>query len=348
MSRLAALALAAVALQAGAAPRRADVAVPYYTPQAYVHGLQAGWLQPRLAEFAQASDALVPAVERVCAGGGRDALPAARRAWAASTQAWERASTVALGPLVERRSARRIDFTPIRPEMIARSIAAAPADLAALERVGSPAKGLPALEHLLWTAPVGAGTPACRYAALLARDVAAEAAALRQAASDTAPPDEDAAAARFAEAINQWIGGLEALRWRHMERPLRSARTGGGGRDAPAFPRAASHETAASWAAQWQALRRLADAAPGAAPPPPGEGLVSLETYLRGRGLNPLADALAHDVAEADARLRGLAPGQAQRIEAAARALGALKRRMEDEVAPALQVSIGFSDADGD
>ena len=345
MRRLTFLAVAFTALHADAAPRRADVAVPYYTPQAYVQGLQSAWLQPRLTDFASASAALAPAIERVCGTSDRAALPAARRAWARSAHAWETASTVALGPLLERRSARRIDFTPIRPEMIARSIASAPADAAALERVGSPAKGLPALEHLLWTTPVAAGTPDCRYAVLLARDVADEAAALQQAARITAEADEDAAGPLFAEAINQWIAGLEALRWRHMERPLKSA--GRGGRDAAAFPRAASHETAASWAAQWQALRSLAVAGPGA-PPQPGEGLVSLETYLRGRGLNPLADVLVGDVAQVDARLRGLAPGQRDRFEAAARALGTLKRRVEDEVAPALQVSIGFSDADGD
>ena len=43
-----------------------------------------------------------------------------------------------------------------------------------------------------------------------------------------------------------------------------------------------------------------------------------------------------------------LEPAQRERVLAAAAALGALKRLVEDEVAPALNVSIGFSDADGD
>ena len=72
------------------------------------------------------------------------------------------------------------------------------------------------------------------------------------------------------------------------------------------------------------------------------------ETYLRGRGLNPQADALRRAVDAADAALRGLTPGARPRVLAAARALEALSRLVESQVAPALEVSIGFSDADGD
>lgn len=340
-------ALLLVALHAAAAPRRADVALPFYTPLDHAQGLRSEWLEPRLAAFAIASAELTPAIERLCASPvarAADALRDARAAWARSTHAWETVSTVAVGALLERRSARRIDFTPPRPELIARAIAAEPADVAAFERIGSPAKGLPALEWLLWRQPVQPGSPSCRYAALAARDVADEAATLHAAQLSAPALDEDSGAALFGETLNQWIGGLEALRWRDLERPLRSA----GGRAAAALPRAASGETGASWAAQWQALRRLAIALPADAAPLPGTGLVSLETYLRGRGLNPLADALRRDVARADAALQGLRPGQPARMQAAARALAALKRRVQDEVAPALQVSVGFSNADGD
>ena len=85
-----------------------------------------------------------------------------------------------------------------------------------------------------------------------------------------------------------------------------------------------------------------------ATPPTPGQGLVPVETYLRGRGLNPLADRLVAAV-QHGGRTHGR-PGARQPapLLEAAKALAALKRLVEAEVAPALQVTIGFSDADGD
>jgi predicted lipoprotein len=85
-----------------------------------------------------------------------------------------------------------------------------------------------------------------------------------------------------------------------------------------------------------------------APPPPPGEGLITIETYLRGRGRNAEADALRRAVQEADPALQGLAIEAPDRLMKAAQALASLKHVLEDRVAPALEVSIGFSDADGD
>ena len=76
-----------------------------------------------------------------------------------------------------------------------------------------------------------------------------------------------------------------------------------------------------------------------------------LETYLRGRGLNPLADQLAkttRDIDTAFAALGKAGKNNGTQVQQVARALSALKRLAEAEIAPALQVSIGFSDADGD
>jgi hypothetical protein len=184
------------------------------------------------------------------------------------------------------------------------------------------------------------------------------------------------------EALNQWLGGIERLRWAQMERPLRAQRGGaeagdaragsagppadradeaagasaaataeagaGSRREAAGLPRQASGQTAAAWSAEWDTLRRLGRAPAGREPPRPGEGLVPFVTYLRGRGLNPQADALRRAIDTADAALRGLTPGSRPRVLGAARALQALSRLVESQVAPALQVSIGFSDADGD
>ena len=57
---------------------------------------------------------------------------------------------------------------------------------------------------------------------------------------------------------------------------------------------------------------------------------------------------LVKAVRRADTSMQGLAPGDKTRLLAAAARLAELKRVVEADIAPALQVNIGFSDADGD
>jgi hypothetical protein len=306
------------------------VAVPHVTPQAWLQSLHARWYVPRSREFADAARALAQAQGRYCEGSGM--LEDARSAWRRAMSAWERLSAVAIGPLVRRRSARRIDFTPARPSSIERAVAQNASDMAL---VGAPAKGLPALEWLLWTHRLARGSAACAHARRVADEIAAEATALAEAFAS--PPDWDdeaAVTAAYAEALNQFVAGIELLRWAQIERPLKEGRK--------QFPRAASHSTAAAWAARWDALRRLSVYQEGADAP------ISMEAYLRGRGLNPLADGLVATVKRSDVALRRASIAQAGTLAAASKALGDLKRRVEDGVAPALDVPIGFSDADGD
>lgn len=338
MKRRAWLALAAAAFPAAAQQDWARVAVPSYGPAAVLRGLHAHWTLPRAREFRAAAGALQQTLVQRCEG--RAALPAARDAWRGAMQAWERLSAVALGPLLTRRSARQIDFTPTRPRLIERALnAGAPWNLAL---IGTPAKGLPALEWLLWTQPAEPGTPACRYALALAAEIVVEADALEAAFAELAAREwtDDAAVAGVNEFVNQWVGGLERLRWPGMEKPLRAERPG-------ELPRAASGSTAAAWAAQWDALRALA-VFEGRAAPAPGAGLVPLETWLRGRGQNPLAGALVQAVQRSSTALQGLQPTAPPAVWQAAQSLAALKHLAEAQVAPALEVSIGFSDADGD
>lgn len=337
-------------LLVGTAPAQvvpANIAVPFYTPGAFMQGVYRHWYAPRANDFAAQAAKLGPAVEQLCAAGGHAgaALQSARQQWQGTVRAWDTLSAVAVGPLVQRRSLRQIDFTPPRPELIERAIRAAPADAKAMERVGTPAKGLPALEWLLWTQPAAPATPACRFAVLVAQGVDEEARALAQVFGELAQRNwleaEEAAVPAMSELVNQWVGGIERLRWAAMEKPLRSA----GGKP-PAYPRAASDTTALSWRAQWQGLQALG-AASGSDLPLPGDGLVPLETYLRGRGLNPLAATLASAAAGIDREMGRITP-EAARVTAVARPLASLKRLAETQLAPALEVNIGFSDADGD
>lgn len=343
--------LAATALPLAAQQIPANVALPFYGPADFMQGAWRRWYAPRAQDFVQRAQALSQALPALCAAPAGDAaaLQAARTAWAEAALAYGRLSSVPVGPLLQRRSTRQIDFAPTRPELVRRAIAAAPADLAALERVGTPAKGLPALEWLLWSQAPDA--PACRYAELLAAHLLAEAQALAQAfaalAAATPEPDDDeaeqAAAQAMSELVNQWVGGLERLRWPFMDKPLKAAPKG----RPPAYPRAASGLTAPAWAAQWQGLRTLA-VAEGNSVPQPGSALLTLETYMRGRGLNALAERWVATVRKADAAVAAARPDAGASVQAAANAVAGLKQLAEAELAPALNIRIGFSDADGD
>ena len=349
---LALLATACVCSQAQALP---ESAVPFYTPGDFMQGAYRYGYAPQAADFAARAAALPGALAALCSAAPANAaqtLSQAEAGWQATATAWDRLSSVQIGPLVLRRSARQIDFTPTRPELITRAIQSAPSDAAAMERIGTPAKGLPALEWLLWSRPAAPGTPACAYAVQLAQDIGREAAALSSDFSRLAAlnlsEEEDISVPAMGELVNQWIGGLERLRWANIEKPrLRLATGAAGGRNAPAYPRTASAQTAASWAAQWQALQALAVLRTPAAPLP-GAGLVTLETYLRGRGLNQVADQLVSSVKQADTAMHQLTPANSAGLLAANQALGNLKKTVETQVAPALEVNIGFSDADGD
>lgn len=325
-----------------------EVAVPSVPAETYVAMLSSHWYRPRAIEFAQRADALAASVARHCAGAS---ITDARRAWREALFAWDRLSSVMVGPLTERRSARRIDFQPVRPNLVDKAIAAVAAGELDTSLVGSAARGFAALEWLLWPQQGSAGGStdpnACRLASVLAADVAKEATELSTAFGMRATEalDEAAIGAPVAELVNQWIGGIESLRMQCIERPLREARAKG--LDHPLLPRAASAASADERQAKWQALRALAISDLPTAPPL-GSALVPLETVLRGKGLNPLADRLVDTAHALDAALGAAGDNQVSALEHAGRAAEAMRRLVESEVAQAFNISVGFSDADGD
>lgn len=307
---------------------------------ASIQAMHKDWMAPRAVEFTAAAEGLAQALEAYC--GKQDpqaALDQPRQAWRMALDRWERLSAVAIGPVLEQRMQRRIDFMPTRSRMILKAIKSAPATAKDMELIGTPAKGFPALEWLLWTQPIQSATPACAYAVQVAKEIELEARGMEQGYRQAASRSMDGEATKTAlsEWVNQWVGGLERLRWANMEMPVRVAGTAGP--DAvPEYARQASGVTAASWAAQWNLLRTLAV----------GQGNGSFAALLTGQGQDKLAESLAQAVAKADAGMAGLAETEKDRILVAAQDLAALKRLVENRVAPALGVSIGFSDSDGD
>lgn len=341
--------LGAAAASAVAQANWREVAVPLYGVDAYARG-EALSLDARAARFDAASRLLTATLTGYCDGDPKSAgLAAAKAQWGKTAAAWDALSAMSTGPLIERHSARSIDFMPPRQALLARAVASAPKNAADMERIGAPARGIPALELLLWPTvhvTLQSDSPECDYARMLAADIEREAHALSGAAHQRAENrvENEEALARLIETINQWVGGVEQLRWAYLRKPLDVAMTRGG---PPDFPRRLSGQAAVTWAVRWQTLRDTAVL--GDRPvPQPGEAQVPFESLLRGRGLNPLADKLVSATAKVDRSLRGLRPDAPGRIRAAAQALGELTALAQEQLAPALDVRMGFSDADGD
>jgi len=385
------LTLANHSAQAATPPANAQAPlalVPMYSAAEVMQGLYSQHLPPLSQRFAAEADALVAATQQYCQGLPTPAasLSARQAAWVTlHTQwqhtmvAWENLSTPAVGPMVTRRSQRQIDFWPTRPELVNKALAKAPHTLADMETVGTLAKGLPAMELLMrqWQPTAPGRTPqagqrlsvpstpsaaSCHYLGLLAQGVQTEATELGTelatwAAKDWSQSPDDTAMA-MAEWVNQWLGGLERLRWAHLEKPLKTAQTLGDTHknSAPQFARIGREANLAGWRAQWHSLLtqgRLTEAQ-RASPPTPGQALVPIEALLLGEGQIVLAQRWAQALDAVSTRIDQL-PAQAssraadqRELLALTAALKAITVLFQNEVASALDISLGFSDADGD
>lgn len=341
----------AAAAQPHPAAAQTELAVPFYRDEHALQGLYAHHLPARWQAFEQAAASLASQARKHCDGQAPKAQ--VHQAWVDARLAWLAASNPALGEVLTRRSQREIDFWPMRAALLQRALAADPQNLAQMARVGGPAKGFPTLEHLL-AQPAPAP---CPYLALVAEGIEAEARALRQAfdarAATDWSADEPAAKAAFGEWVNQWLGGLESLRWQQIEQPVQKARTSGPG-EAPAFARRRWADNRADWQAQWQALYTQARWPPAARrePPRPGQALVPIEALLLGRGHIATAQRWGAALDAADAAVSALTlrtdePSPAELLALSSR-LKAVTSLYQREVAAALDVPLGFSSADGD
>lgn len=341
----------AQAASAPVSPASAPAApLPLAHPQtgALVDGLLKNWYAPAAKRFAADGDVLVDKTQAWCTGSAKNptpathdpALDAARQAWVQAMSSWTRLSAVQIGPLLDRHSDTRLDFQPMRPAALDKVIAnpVAPGEWA-MDRVGAQARGLPAMEYLLWKKPAAPRTPTCAYLNVLAHDLRDEAHELDKAyaAEAAATRSADESAAWFNTYVNQWLAGMGRMRWRDLEMPVRSW-----GLDQA--PRAASGQTALAWRERWQALR--VPTAGGAGAP---DGLVPLTGYLRARGLAASADALARDAGQADSALQGATPATPgpQLLEAAKR-VDFVTHTIARDVSTQLQIQLEFSADDGD
>ncbi|MBK7824131.1 imelysin family protein [Nannocystis sp.] len=126
-------------------------------------------IEPRQAELAQAAVTLAGATRSLCSSG--EPGPA-RTAWLALRAHWGVTAAFAFGPVIDQAQAGPLDYWPVRSDTIEAAITGAPAaiDGAYIDGLGTSAKGMPALEYLLFAPPTPTG-PRCDYAVALADDI---------------------------------------------------------------------------------------------------------------------------------------------------------------------------------
>lgn len=348
------VAFGAQAQQQPAPPSVTAVAFPFYNATQVLEGLHNHHLQPQAQHWHTQAQAMTLAMTQHCHG--QTDLTAVRQAWLNSLQAWQRVGTPAIGPVLQRRTQREIDFWPVRPTLLAKGLAKQPQSVADLRTIGTPAKGYPALEQLLQHADQRLPAPECHYATLLAQAIENEANAVLQS-TNTQPPyhwaeQPERTAEAFAEWINQWLAGLERLRWAYIEKPLRVHQSAGRNHHMSVeFARQTPTANLADWRAQWHSLYHQARLVPEQRqqPPQPGQSLIAIEALLIGKGHLAMAQRWAQALDQVEHRMADLTPSSGTRNWlATAEAMQVVVTLYQNEVASALDVPLGFSDADGD
>ncbi|HEY3500094.1 MAG TPA: imelysin family protein [Polyangiaceae bacterium] len=295
-----------------------------------------------------------------------ETLEAARSAWWTARAPWKRAEVFAFGPYSEepQRIGPKIDFWPARPETIEGVLEDDfELDPEAIEDLGAPAKGLPALEYLLYAPdadPVALfGDPRRgEYVRALAQDLVARAREIHDA---WAPEHENflnelvdagRSSTRFmnlnaalGEIVNRIGYTLENDRLEKLAPALGDTSDG-----TPQPDRLESTYSGRSLEDLRDNLAGIEHLYRGDAP----SGLRGLDAYLRGRGKNlgRSFDELALACRNAFDALPGTLAEAVSAEPAAVREVmsrfAALQRFFQVDVLNALSLSLGFNDNDGD
>jgi hypothetical protein len=329
--------------------KRPAVAAPFITASEMVQGLLEQHLLPASTALLQSAQALAQSLGQAGAHASATTWAQHRPQWVQTLLAWETLAAVAVGPLLERRSARAIDFWPTRPAQIQRLLHNGLGSITTvqqLDTVGASARGLPALEWLLWKTD-GSGH-ALPYAALLAQQIAAESAALLPGYQSlaTAQRDEADAWTLYGEWFGQAVGGLDQLRTKKLVADTR-------GKDSSIWLRGISGQTTAGWQAQARGLQDFLVGSPAAqaATYAVNTGMPvagSLNSLLLGRGHMAHSQTLQARTSAMLRAVQAARPTDAASLRAAQTALGQVSALANALAGDVLHIALGFTDADGD
>ncbi|CAH1747768.1 Peptidase M75, Imelysin [Thauera humireducens] len=316
---------------------------PFVPPSDWMSALGQQVLAPGYDGLGRSAAGLAERIDELCGMPGGHNLDAARAAWRQTALQLRHLSALPIGPALETRILRRLDFWPTRPAQIESSLQARAAGTLPDTRIGITARGLPALEYLLFDPDrkrLDTDTTACAYAAWLASDAARELAALQPAwgawVSSLREADPETDAALLGDAVNILIGGIDTLRLKYLEK---AARKPG---DATNFDAWRSGGERAHLLAFFDGLRLGLQGR---------DGVPGLTALMRGRGLLALADQLDSQIEVVSTALQALpahpAEGEAAVTQAIA-ALASLQGLIAHDISDRLKVTVGFGDNDGD
>lgn len=363
---LAALLLLAVSCAAAATPTAAPLPTPEAPPvtkKAVVKSLTAQVILPRYQTAAARMQELNAAAQTLCAAHDTAALTAARQAWRDARAAWQQTAPIRFGPVMTRKSLGLVDW-PAAPAaeldaMLSRRQALTPNDV--LEFLPSDRRGLGAMEHLLFGADAATlaalsdpATLRCAYLTALTQTAAAEVAAVRDewvsGGPDSGPYQavfDGTAASSLHEsaALGDLVGSIVFLT-QHLARMQLALALGmdGVAPDPAALAAGPAANAVADLTVKVQAMQAVYS----------GDEQLGLTHLVR--QLSPEVDR--QTVAALDAALAAIveleeplpetivanpAPSQA-----AFDRLIAVQRLFNADIASLLNVSIGFSDQDGD
>lgn len=327
-------------------------------------------LLPAWAEVAARADELASRCEALRDRPGEDTLRNARSAWSEAHRAVRVASVVRAGPYATERFEGAVDYFAFSPPALERALANVPgiADEAYIDTVGSNAKGLPALERLLFSRPVDdvalraslhdavGPTPRCHYVAAVARFAATASRRTHAAWRDNYGPQLRTAGAGSTEftresqattlLFNELVKAIDALRFERLLVPFGSMNGGAPLPDAVEAP------------VSDRSLDALRDGLRGATALYTGRLVAT-----RGAGLSAvvaassaaLDDAVVADfvrcttaLAAVPGPLRTAVTDARPAVQAALDALLTLRTRLTTDVFGLLGIQSTFSDRDGD
>jgi predicted lipoprotein len=301
---------------------------------------------PRYQAFATEADELVTAVEGLCASPGPAALEAAQAQWGATRAAWRRTLAFGFGPAMDLRTMSDVDFGTSAGKVEDVVAGTEPVAAEAVGQLGANARGLGAIEQLLFGEDAGTltattGARRCQYAAAASTLVATAAdealAGWTSGSEPYAATLDDDAQASLNDIFNEVIRTLQGVADQKLATAL-------GDRTGAPEPEVADPGPA------HRALDDMLDDLDGV--------MASYEAVLEPRIARQSADAASRTRAELTAGIEALAavtgPLTAAVVDdrdgltAAQEQLKTAKRTLATEVASLLGLTLTFSDADGD
>jgi predicted lipoprotein len=304
-------------------------------------------LLSNVQRFAERSAALSPAFNRLCSAPGNAAqLKAARAVWQQAYLAWMPVANFNWGPTALRRTGRQLAFRPARPELIQAAIATdAGRKVEAWDKIGVPAKGFAAMEHLLHKDSAKLKQPAaCAYLVRLGTEAGDEArglaadwpaftADLKQAGQSGAYPKASAA---LSEMVNLLIAASTELGEKTLGKISKQKQ------DAVLGVNSGSGR--ALVAAQWSGLAVVVAGSNSQG------GLATLleAAYEKPVLARQLRDVIAEGRQAIAALPANLGDAKPAALERAHAAVAKLQDLLETPTAQALDLTVSFNESDGD